>query len=129
MIARAKELDISNSVKFIGIYTNIGALLASADCFLLPSKQESFGMAALEAMMCGTPVIATRVGGLPEVIDDGDTGILFDSGQIQEAVEKGSELFQDDQFYARIRENGLEKAGTKFDMNTIVSQYEELYLH
>ena len=86
-------------------------------------------MAALEAMMCGTPVIATRVGGLPEVIDDGDTGILFDSGQIQEAVEKGSELFQDDQFYARIRENGLEKAGTKFDMNTIVSQYEELYLH
>ncbi len=128
MIARAGELDISNSVKFIGIYSNIGSLLASADCFLLPSKQESFGLAALEAMMCGTPVIATRVGGLPELIDDGSTGFLFDFGRNQEAVDKASELFQNEQLYARIRENGLERARTKYDMTAIVSQYEELYL-
>ena len=71
---RARQLGLADAVEQLGEQEEVVPLLSVADLFLLPSEQESFGLAALEAMACQVPVVASRVGGLPEVIDDGVTG-------------------------------------------------------
>jgi glycosyltransferase involved in cell wall biosynthesis len=77
--ARVRASAYSADVTFEGEQRDPVPLLSCADLFLLPSSQESFGMAALEAMACEVPVVASRIGGLPELIDDGRTGFLFDA--------------------------------------------------
>jgi N-acetyl-alpha-D-glucosaminyl L-malate synthase BshA len=127
MMKLAEELNIENKVKFLGIRGGIGALIASTHLMLLPSEQESFGLAALEAMACGVPVLASRVGGLPEVIEDGKTGLLFELGNIQEAAEKVVNMLENEKLYESIRKNALGVARHTFSLEKIVNQYEALY--
>jgi N-acetyl-alpha-D-glucosaminyl L-malate synthase BshA len=128
MLSLAAELGIRDRVRFFGIRHVLGPLLANADLFLLPSRQESFGLAALEAMACGVPVVASRVGGLPEVIEDGVSGMLFDVGDIGQAVDKAAQLLTDAAFRERVRQAGLETATRRFCQDQIIAQYERLYL-
>jgi L-malate glycosyltransferase len=127
MISRVEQLGIERNVRFMGVRRDIGRVLASADLLLLPSSQESFGLAALEAMACGVPVIASRVGGLPEVIDDGRSGYLFELGNTEEAAAKGVKLLRDKQLYDSFCVEALRDAEEKFSMPKIVDQYEALY--
>jgi len=127
MEALVEELGIEKSVRFMGVRSNVGPLIAAADLMLLPSQQESFGLTALEAMACGVPVIASRVGGLPEVIDDGRSGFLFTVGNTDEAAEKAVRLLKDKELYKSIQQEALNDAQHKFSMNKIVDQYEKLY--
>lgn len=129
MMKMVEDLGIEKDVHFLGVRSDIGALIASSDLFLLPSEQESFGLAALEAMACGIPVIATRVGGLPEVIDDEESGFLFSLGNIEEAAEKAVRVLNDPEFYNSIRNKALDTTLNKFNMDKIVQQYEDVYTH
>jgi N-acetyl-alpha-D-glucosaminyl L-malate synthase BshA len=122
-----EKLGIEKHVRFMGVRSDIGVAIACADLLLLPSQEESFGMAALEAMACGVPVVASRVGGLPEVIDDGRSGLLFPVGNTDEAAKKAVNLLENPEFYDSIRKEALKDAKQKFGMNKIVDQYEELY--
>jgi N-acetyl-alpha-D-glucosaminyl L-malate synthase BshA len=127
MMAMVERLNIEKHVKFVGVRNDIGTVIACSDLMLLPSQNESFGLAALEAMACGVPVVASRVGGLAEVIEDGRTGFLFKVGDTGEAAQKAINLLQDKKLYEYIRKEALADAETKFSMKKIVDQYEEIY--
>lgn len=127
MMDLAEDLGIQEHVKFLGIRSNIGAVMSCSDLVLLPSKQESFGLAALEAMACGVPVVASRVGGLPEVIEDGRSGFLFPVKDVDEAAEKAVNVLKDTDLYRSVRREALNTATQKFGMDKIVGQYEDLY--
>ncbi|MCP4151102.1 MAG: N-acetyl-alpha-D-glucosaminyl L-malate synthase BshA [bacterium] len=122
-----EKLGIEAHVKFLGVRSDIGSIIACSDMVLLPSREESFGLIALEAMACGVPVIASRVGGLPEVIDDGRSGYLFEMGNTAEAAEKAVKLIMDRELLKKVKKEALKDANEKFDMHKIVDQYEELY--
>ena len=92
---RAQCLGIHEDVFFVGKQPNIVDYLSAADVLLLPSEQESFGLAALEAMACEVPVIASRVGGIPEVVTDGETGFLSEVGDIEKMAEDAASLLAD----------------------------------
>ena len=94
------------------------------DLFLLPSQTESFGLAALEAMACGAPVVASRAGGLPEVIDDGVNGILEPVGSVEAMGRRAVELLRDPARYAAMREAAIGKA-RQFSADRIVPMYEQ----
>src|SRR5207237_3107988 len=85
----ANTHEIGRDVLFLGKQNDMSELLAISDILLLPSELESFGLVALEAMACEVPVIATRVGGIPEVVDHGVDGFLYDVGDVQ-AMADGS---------------------------------------
>lgn len=118
---------LSDVVDFIGERHDLVALLSSADLFLLPSAQESFGMAAMEAMACGTPVVAARVGGVSEVIDDGETGFLCDENDTEGMAERGIELLTDRALHERMAAAGAVVVRTKFCEDIIVPEYLEFY--
>ena len=127
MVTLAENLGIADKVKFLGIRSDINCVIASSHLVLLPSQEESFGLAALEGMACKVPVVASRVGGLPELIDDGKTGVLFTLGNIEEAAEKAVRLLKDPDLYRSIQEAAFHDAREKFSMAKIVDQYEALY--
>ena len=118
---------IKDRVKFMGVRSNIGKLLASCYMMILPSKSESFGLSALEAMACGVPVIASRAGGLPEVIKDGVSGILFEPGNVDDAIEKALALINNPKKLAAMKKACLEQSKVKFDYNKVISEYKDLY--
>jgi N-acetyl-alpha-D-glucosaminyl L-malate synthase BshA len=124
---RAAELGIEDKVVFLGKHSSVDELLSCADLFLLPSESESFGLAALEAMACGTPVIATRVGGLPEVIDDGVTGLLFDLGAVDEMAQAGARLLGDDAARSEMAAVARKSAVDRFSADKVVPLYEAYY--
>lgn len=119
--------ELSESVEFVGERHDLVALLSSADLFLLPSAQESFGMAALEAMACGTPVVASRVGGLPEVIDDGKTGFLCDEDDINGMAARGIDLLTNKSLHERIAGAGAIAVRNRFCEDLVVPQYLDFY--
>jgi N-acetyl-alpha-D-glucosaminyl L-malate synthase BshA len=122
-----EKLGIERHVRFMGVRSDIGVVIACADLLLLPSQEESFGLAALEAMACGVPVVASRVGGLPEVIDDGRSGFLFSVGNTDEAAEKAVKLLENLEAYYSVQKEALKDAEQKFGMTKIVDQFEALY--
>lgn len=124
----ARELGVCPKVKFLGIKNIIGPILASADIFLLTSKQESFGLSLLEALSSGVPAVATNAGGIPELIENGKTGLLFEPGNIKQAANNILSLLKNKKLYKNIRQNGLDIALNKFGKQQIVDQYEQLYL-
>jgi N-acetyl-alpha-D-glucosaminyl L-malate synthase BshA len=123
----AARKGIQDRVIFLGKQDNIHEKLATADLMLLPSELESFGLAALEAMACEVPTVATRVGGVPEVIDDGRSGYLTEVGDIETMARLAIELLSDD---ARLRTMGQTarfEAQSRFCASKIIPQYEQFY--
>ena len=125
--AKVEELGIRDRVVFLGEYTPVQELLSCSDLFLLPSRSESFGLAALEAMACGSPVVASRVGGLPEVIIDGETGYLCEVGDIDEMAAASIRILSDDKHGKELSDAGRAFAVKHFSSERIVPQYEEYY--
>lgn len=121
------ELDVAPYVHFLGQQEQVVPLLSIADLFLLPSVKESFGLAALEAMACGVPVLASRVGGLPEVIEDGRGGYLFERDDLDGMVRCGAELLTDPAAHRRVAEAGLRRVHEAFCAELIVPRYEAYY--
>jgi N-acetyl-alpha-D-glucosaminyl L-malate synthase BshA len=124
---KVEELGIRDRVVFLGEYTPVQELLSCSDLFLLPSGSESFGLAALEAMACGSPVVASRVGGLPEVIIDGETGYLCEVGDIDEMAAASIRILSDDKHRKELSDAGRAFAVKHFSSECIVPQYEEYY--
>ncbi|NOY23990.1 MAG: N-acetyl-alpha-D-glucosaminyl L-malate synthase BshA [Acidobacteria bacterium] len=127
MMNLAATLGIEEQVEFMGIRTNIGPIIASANLLIMPSMEESFGLSALEAMACGVPVLAAHAGGLPEVVKDGQTGFLFPTGDVRAAVERGLQLIQNPNLLNAMREMAAKHAVETFNMDAIVHQYNRLY--
>jgi len=127
VIHRARCLGIDDRCTFVGKQPRIVDYLCAADVLLLPSEQESFGLAALEAMACEVPVIATRVGGIPEVVEDGGCGFLFDIGDLDRMAEAAGRILVDDAERERLGARGREIATARFTTEKIIPQYEELY--
>jgi len=121
-----KQEGIEEDVCFWGLLHDVAPLIARSDLLLMPSRYESFCLAALEAMACGVPVIASNVGGLPEVVVNGKTGILFPSGDHSSAVELSVNLLSDQKKYKAMKEAAGIRA-LKFDQKRIVSLYEDYY--
>ncbi|HIE60542.1 MAG TPA: N-acetyl-alpha-D-glucosaminyl L-malate synthase BshA, partial [Microbacterium sp.] len=114
VLLRAEELGVRDKVLFLGKHTSVHELLSCADLFLLPSASESFGLVALEAMACGAPVVASNIGGLPEVIEAGTTGYMFDVGDIQGMAEAGVRVLADDDLRASMSRAGRVLAEERF---------------
>ena len=123
----ARELGIWERVHWLGIVDDTAPLLASSDLFLLPSENESFGLAALEAMACGLPVIATASGGMPEVIVDGETGYLAPVGDIDALAEGTRRLLEDVPRRSLFAATGRQRVEERFRWDPVISQYEKLY--
>ena len=124
----AESLGVSAHVHFPGKIDAVAPLLASADLFLLPTEKESFGLSALEALASGVPVIGCATGGLPEVVRDGETGILRDVGDVDGMAKGALEFLCDDARWRTASELGARDARARFSRDAIVSQYEALYL-
>jgi N-acetyl-alpha-D-glucosaminyl L-malate synthase BshA len=122
----ADRLGLAGDVRFIGKVEDIADLMRCADLFLLPSETESFGLAALEAMACGVPVVATRVGGLPEVVVDGASGALRPLGDIAALTTAALDIVNDDATLARMRAAAVRRAA-EFSADRIVPRYERVY--
>lgn len=121
-----EKLQISDKVIFFGNSNEVDKILSYSDLFLLPSETESFGLAALEAMACGVPVISSNSGGLPEVNMDGFSGYLSNVGDISEMAENALRILQNKDTLQTFKQNALESA-QKFDIKNILPLYEEVY--
>ena len=123
----ARRLGVEDSVFFLGKIDAVAPLLAGADLFLLPSQHESFGLSALEALACGVPVIATRSGGLAEVVTDGETGALCPVGDVEAMASAALHILGDPVRWERMSAAAAADARRRFAQDAIVSQYEALY--
>jgi N-acetyl-alpha-D-glucosaminyl L-malate synthase BshA len=125
--AHTRQHHLRDRVTFLGNLPNLEEVLGGSDLFLLPSETESFGMAALEAMTSEVPVIATRAGGLPEVVIDGETGYLVPVGDTDAMAERGIEILRDDALRERMGKRARQSAVERFDEQKIVPHYREMY--
>ena len=122
----ARELNLSHEIRFLGKQDAVEELLAIADLFIIPSANESFGLAALEAMACEVPVISTNVGGLPEVNTDGVTGFLSEVGDVDSMAENALRIIRDPETHRQFRERALARA-REFDISNVLPKYENYY--
>src|SRR6266581_1607538 len=120
------RLRLGRDVRFLGKVDNVADILRGSDLFLLPSETESFGLAALEAMGCGVPVLASAVGGLPEVVVHGETGFLTPKGDVEAMIAHGLRVLRDGDLQARMREAAARRA-LEFAADRIVPRYEQVY--
>ena len=123
----AEALGVSDQTMFLGRLDAIAPLLAGADLFLLPTERESFGLSALEALACGVPVIGARAGGLPEVVQDGVTGVLRDVGDVEGMSAAAVDILSSSDKWHAMSEAAAADARERFSQNDKVTQYENFY--
>lgn len=123
----AQDLGLSSDITFLGQQDNVAPFLAAADVMLLPSCCESFGLAALESLACGVPVVATSAGGLPEVITHGQVGFLTGVGEVEKMAQYTLQLLEDIQLYKKISIQARTHALSKFNAAQWVVEYERIY--
>jgi N-acetyl-alpha-D-glucosaminyl L-malate synthase BshA len=114
-------------VFFLDFVTDVASILSITDLFMLPSEMESFGLAAIEALSCEVPVLASRVGGLPEAVIDGECGYLLQVDDIDGMIAAGIKLLSDDELRLRMGREGRRWVMTQFHVSQIVKRYEEYY--
>ena len=121
-----KKLGIADKVVFFGNSHEIDKILCFSDLFLLPSETESFGLAALEAMASGVPVISSNTGGIPEVNIDGVSGYLSDVHDIDDMSKNAIYMLSDDERLKTFKSNARTESA-KFSIDKVVPQYEAIY--
>lgn len=125
--AFARDQGLRNHVMFVGNVPDLEQIVGGADLFLLPSEAESFGMSALEAMACEVPVIATRAGGLPEVVANGESGYLCPVGDVEGMAEAAVSILSDETRQQAMGKAGRRIAVERFDVAHVVPRYREFY--
>lgn len=123
-----RDLGLESSVRFLGQQHDFVSLLRQSDVFLLPSELEGFGLSALEALSCGVPVVATNVGGLPEVISDGKTGFLHPVGDTAAMLRAVRELLTDEALWHAMSSAARHSVEQSFQRDPLVTRYEQLFL-
>lgn len=118
--------DLISKIRLLGKVNDFNSILQLSDVFLLPSEQESFGLAALEAMAAETPVISSNAGGIPEVNIQGETGYLAEIGNVEAMSNYCIKLLSDENLLKKMKKNAKQQALT-FDLHNILPQYEEMY--
>ena len=124
---RARCLGIFDKCSFVGKQPKIVDYLSASDVLLLPSEQESFGLAALEAMACEVPVVASRVGGVPEVVTDGETGFLSEVGDVEKMADDAVRLLVDADFRHEMGKRARESAVSRYRTDLVIPQYIKSY--
>lgn len=124
---RVERMGMASEVLFLGKHASVDELLSCADLFLLPSDKESFGLAALEAMASGAPVVGARAGGLAEVVPHGEAGYLLPVGDVEGMAEAGVELLRDEDRWRAFSANAQRSAVERFSAARIVPLYEAVY--
>ena len=119
--------NVQDRIYFLGKQDNVNELLPLADLMIMPSQMESFGLAALEAMACGVPAIATRVGGVPELIDDQINGLLFEVGDVESMANAAIGLLSDRSRLQSFSAAARQTARERFCASSIIPRYEEYY--
>jgi N-acetyl-alpha-D-glucosaminyl L-malate synthase BshA len=122
-----RQLNIVDKVKFLGKQDGLVEILTASDIFLIPSQSESFGLAALEAMACGLPVISSSVGGLPELVAHNECGFIAEIGDTERMAKYAVDLLTNEKKYNIFSNNARERSVRKFDINKVVPLYEEDY--
>ncbi|HRO08087.1 MAG TPA: N-acetyl-alpha-D-glucosaminyl L-malate synthase BshA [Saprospiraceae bacterium] len=121
-----RSYKLCGEIRFLGKQEAVEELLAISDLFILPSENESFGLAALEAMACEVPVISSNAGGIPEVNIDGVTGYMCDIGDVDGMAQRCVELLEDEEKLRKFGKNAYQQA-KRFDIEAILPQYESYY--
>jgi N-acetyl-alpha-D-glucosaminyl L-malate synthase BshA len=121
-----RELNTCDDVHFLGKLKEIEEVYSVADAFILPSETESFGLAALEAMASGVPVISSNTGGIPEINIHGETGFLSNVGDYKDMAANTLKLLQNDALMKSVKKNALNRA-KQFSKETIIPVYEQMY--
>jgi glycosyltransferase involved in cell wall biosynthesis/Na+/melibiose symporter-like transporter len=122
-----RDLGLEEAVRWVGFREDVPDLLRLCDVFVLPSVDEPFGRAIIEAMAVGKPVIATRSGGAPEVVLDGETGLLVEPGNVTELAVAMERLLADRELAARMASAGMARARECFDVRRVVAMVEALH--
>jgi N-acetyl-alpha-D-glucosaminyl L-malate synthase BshA len=123
----AKKKGIRDRIHFLGKQDNVQTKLAISDLMVMPSELESFGLAALEAMACKVPSIATRVGGVPELIEHGKTGYLAEVGDVETMARCGIEILSDPERLKVMGETARFEAQSRFCSTSIIEKYIDYY--
>lgn len=124
---KARELDVHDDVRFLGKQDPIEEILSIADVFLMPSGSETFGLAALEAMACRVPTVVSDVGGLPELVNDGETGFLCPLEDLEAFTDRTRRLLIDDDLHESMAQAARDRAVNTFDIDRVVPLYEDYY--
>ncbi len=122
-----RELHLCDHIKFLGKQDGLVEILNAADIFLIPSQSESFGLAALEAMACGLPVVSSSVGGLPELIRHNETGFIAEIGDIERMAKYTVDLLTNERKYKLFSEKARKRSIENFDKSIVIPMYEEHY--
>ena len=122
----AEEEGVDDRVLFVGKQESVAEILSCADLFLLPSATESFGLVALEAMSCGVPVVATCVGGIPEVVPHGEAGYLAPVGDVDTMAEQSVHILKDTEGWRRMSANAR-AAAERYSTQRVIPMYEDYY--
>jgi L-malate glycosyltransferase len=125
--ALTRQLGLGNRVVFVGKMLSFVELLQASDVFLMPSESESFGLAALEALSCGVPVVASDVGGIPEVVPDGEVGFLAPVGDVATMADRVLRILADDGLRARLSAAARARAVQQYGLQPAIDRYEAHY--
>jgi len=125
--ALTRELGLGDLVHFLGLQRDFLTALQNSDLFLLCSTTEGFGLSALEALSCGVPVVGSRVGGVPEVVLEGETGFLCPAGDVAAMTAAVLRLLQDDELHHRMSKSARARVQAHWQKDPAVSRYEDYY--